>query len=51
LELRTNQELGRRIINFFEKELIGCLLAPYIVLTEFVAIAGARKSEELLSQG
>lgn len=39
-------EMGKKARDFFEKELRENLLAPTIVLTEFIEIAGARIGEE-----
>jgi len=46
LEFPANQEMGTKTRDFFEKELRGRLLAPSIILTEFVEIAGAKIGEE-----
>ena len=46
LEFPANKEMGTKTRDFFEKELRGRLLAPSIVLTEFVKIAGAKIGEE-----
>ena len=42
LEFPTNQEEGAKTSEFFERELRGHLLAPTIVLTEFVEVAGKK---------
>ncbi|MFB3888468.1 MAG: PIN domain-containing protein [Candidatus Bathyarchaeia archaeon] len=42
LEFPSSVEVKRKIGNFLEKEISQNLLAPCIVLTEFVEIAGAR---------
>jgi len=46
LEFPANQEMASRTREFFKKELRGKLLAPSIILTEFVEIAGAKIGEE-----
>ena len=46
LEFPPSQEAKVKTRDFFEKELRGRLLVPSIVLTEFVAVAGARIGEE-----
>ena len=46
LEFPANQEMGTKTRDFFEKELRARLLAPSIILTEFVEIAGAKIGEE-----
>jgi predicted nucleic acid-binding protein len=38
--------MGRKTRDLFEKELRGHLLAPSIILTEFVEVAGAKIGEE-----
>ena len=46
LEFPPSQEAKLKTRDFFEKELRGRLLAPSIILTEFIEIAGARIGEE-----
>jgi predicted nucleic acid-binding protein len=46
LEFPANRETGTKTRDFFEKELKGCLLAPSIILTEFVEVAGVKIGEE-----
>ena len=46
LEFPPSQEAKVKTRDFFEKQLRGCLLAPSIILTEFVEFAGARIGEE-----
>ena len=46
LEFPPSETLGLSIENFVEKELTKQLLAPSIVLTEFIKFAGARIGEE-----
>jgi len=46
MEVPANPEMGRKARDFFEKELRENLLAPTVVLTEFIEIAGARIGEE-----
>ena len=46
LEFPPNQEVRTQTRDFFEKELRGRLLAPTIVLTEFIKLAGAKMGED-----
>ena len=46
LEFPISQEIRPKIRDFFEKEIGRHLLAPSIILTEFVEIAGARIGED-----
>ncbi len=46
LEFPPNQEVRMQTRDFFEKELRGRLLAPTIVLTEFIKLAGAKMGED-----
>ena len=46
LEFPHSPEIKQKTRNFLEKELKSRLLAPTIVLTEFIEIAGARIGEE-----
>jgi predicted nucleic acid-binding protein len=46
LEFPPNQEIKAKTRDFFEKELRGHLLAPSIVLTEFIEVAGSKIGEE-----
>ena len=46
LEFPPNQESKLKIGNFIEKEIAKRLLAPSIILTEFIEFAGARIGEE-----
>jgi len=46
LEFPADQEMAAKTTEFFKKELRGNLLAPSIILTEFVEIAGAKIGEE-----
>ena len=46
LEFPPNQEIKAKTRDFFEKELRGRLLAPSIVLTEFIEVAGSKIGEE-----
>ena len=46
LEFPPSQEVRPKIRDFFEKEIAKRLLAPSIVLTEFIEIAGARMGED-----
>lgn len=42
LEFPPNEEVGKKLGHFFEREIGRRLLAPSIILTEFIEIAGAR---------
>lgn len=46
LEFPPNREVGIKVRNFFAKEIGRRLLAPSIVLTEYIEIAGARIGED-----
>ena len=46
LSFPANEAMSIKARDFFEKEVKGHLLAPSIVLTEFVEIAGAKIGEE-----
>jgi predicted nucleic acid-binding protein len=46
LEFPPSPEAKEKTKNFFTKELRGRLLAPSIILTEFIEFAGARIGEE-----
>ena len=46
LEFPPNQEVKANTRDFFEKELRRYLLAPSIVLTEFIEVAGSKIGEE-----
>jgi len=46
LEFPANQEEDTKTREFFERELRGRLLAPTIVLTEFVEVAGKKIGKE-----
>lgn len=46
LEFPPNQEVRTQTRDFFEKELKGRVLAPTIILTEFIKLAGAKIGEE-----
>lgn len=46
LEFPPNQEIKPEVRDFFEKEIGRGLLAPSIVLTEFIEIAGTRIGED-----
>ena len=46
LEFPISQEIRPKIRDFFEKEIGRHLLAPSIILTEFIEIAGARIGED-----
>jgi len=45
LQFPSSREIGKRVEEAISRELAGRLLAPSIVLTEFVQIAGARIGE------
>lgn len=45
-EFPANQEMALKTRDFFEKELRDRLLAPSIILTEFVKVAGTKMGEE-----
>jgi len=46
LEFPPDEDIKRRAVAFAEKEIAKRLLAPSIILTEFVKIAGARVGED-----
>jgi len=46
LEFPANTEMGTKIRDLFVKEAIGRLLAPTIILAEFIRIAGTKIGEE-----
>ena len=46
LEFPPSPEMKERIGDFFEKELRGRIIAPSIILAEFIKLAGARIGEE-----
>jgi len=46
MELPPSAEVGRKIRNFFEKELRSTLFVPTVVLAEFIEIAGVIIGEE-----
>jgi len=46
LEFPANQTEGAKTREFFERELRGRLIAPTIVLTEFVEVAGTKIGKE-----
>lgn len=46
MEVPATPEMGRKTRDFFEKELRENLIAPTVVLAEFIEIAGARIGEE-----
>ena len=46
LEFPANQEMAVKTAEFFKKELEEKLLAPSIILTEFVEVAGAKIGEK-----
>jgi predicted nucleic acid-binding protein len=46
LEFPADHEEDQKNREFFERELRGCLLAPTIVLTEFVEVAGKKIGKE-----
>ena len=46
LEFPPSEETRRKVVGLAEKELAEHLLAPSIILTEFVKIAGARLGED-----
>ena len=46
LEFPPTEETRRKAVGLAEEELAGHLLAPSIILTEFVKIAGARLGED-----
>ena len=46
LEFPANQEMASKTREFFKKELREELLAPSIILTEFIEVAGAKIGEE-----
>ncbi|MCL5876185.1 MAG: PIN domain-containing protein [Candidatus Bathyarchaeota archaeon] len=46
LEFPTNQEAAAKTRNFFEHELRRKIIAPTIVLTEFVEVAGTKIGQE-----
>lgn len=46
LEFPPTEETKRKIAEFVEKEIGRHLLAPSIVLTEFIAVAGAKMGED-----
>jgi len=45
LQFPSSREIGKRVEEAISREVVGRLLAPSIVLTEFVKIAGARIGE------
>jgi predicted nucleic acid-binding protein len=46
LQFPANSEMGRKARDLFVKEARGQLLAPSIILVEFIRVAGARIGEE-----
>ena len=46
LEFPPNEEIKARAVAFIEKEIAKRLLAPSIILTEFIKIAGAKMGED-----
>jgi predicted nucleic acid-binding protein len=46
IEFPPNPEAKQKIKDFFDKELRGHIIAPTIILAEFVEIAGARIGQE-----
>ena len=47
LEFPPSEESGRKAAGLVEREIAGRLIAPSIVLAEFVKIAGARMGEDV----